>query len=518
MSPVINPRRIQWMQTGALEDFSGGPNIRDAPNELAANEAEDAFNVTMDERGGVTSRLGYIRANTNPFGGGFIVNLFYSSLVSNIITQAGPSLYLGASAVTNHTFTTSAIVTFCEFGGKILALHPHDGLFSSPDAVTWTQITAAYAPAGASFGSQQATCIATWQNKVWVGCTDGSLHWSAAGDPTTWASTDFNKVWEKDQQPIVALHIGSGQDILGDAGLLAFKTESTYRVNDSSTGAYTTVDATVGCAGPLAVTGVGPKVVTISRYGIFWWADGEVGMTDGTAQRFLPLWEGDQLNFNTLNQWCAGRKANGHLVFSVTRIGSTVNNLAFEYHDAQQWIAPGSNAMTCYATATDGSDSLYGGSTTVSGIIYVLDRGGTDDGTAITWRFQTRWANVTGGFLASIWRVNAHLRGAGTMAVLKDFESSGSGYTFNVTGTVTDYDGGVDYDQPGIVYDSALLQQSPILFYSIGQCRFVSFLFSGTSSTTYATTPLLGGNVGRTQGAFGLFGIEYAFWWLGFKA
>jgi hypothetical protein len=69
-----------------------------------------------------------------------------------------------------------------------------------------------------------------------------------AGDPTA-GRDDFNKLWEKDQQAIVALHIGSGQDILGKPGLLAFKQESTYRINDSGDGAYTTVDATVGAAG-----------------------------------------------------------------------------------------------------------------------------------------------------------------------------------------------------------------------------------------------------------------------------
>jgi hypothetical protein len=44
------------------------------------------------------------------------------------------------------------------------------------------------------------------------------VRWSAATDPTNWTATDFNKLWEKDQQAIVALHIGSGQDIQGQAG------------------------------------------------------------------------------------------------------------------------------------------------------------------------------------------------------------------------------------------------------------------------------------------------------------
>lgn len=509
MSPVVNPRRIQWMQTGSLQDFSGGPNIRDAPLELAANEAQDAFNVVMDERGGVQSRLGYTRFNATAFGGGTIVNAFWSKILSNLITQAGPSLYLGTTNTITHTFSTSAIVTFAELNSLIIACHPVDGIWTSPDGSNWTHQTGANIPTA-------PLCCEIWQNKLWIGQADGSVHWSAIGDPTTWAATDFNKIWEKDQAPIVALHIGSGQDILGDAGLLVFKRESTYRINDSTKGAYTTVDATIGAADPLAVTGVGPKVVTISRYGIFWWATGEVGMTDGTAQRFLPLWESDQLNFATLNQWCAGRKPNGHLVFSVARAGSSVNNLSFEYHDAQQWLCPGSNAMTCYATASDGSDAIYGGSPTVSGRVYQLFQGGTDDGAAIAWRFQTKWVNVAGGFLTHIWSARAHLRGMGECTPLLDYATGGDGKAFDTTTAGVTYDSGINYDS-GQVYDGFVLQARQ-MFYSIGRCRQVSFLFAGSSSTVVMTPPLVSGAVGRTQGAFALYGIEFSFWWMGFQA
>src|SRR5262249_44855787 len=158
---------------------------------------------------------------------------------------------------------------------------------------------------------------------------------------------------------IVALHIGSGQDIQGRPGLLAYKQESTYRIHDANTGAYTTVDATVGAAGSRAVVGVGAKVYSIGKRGIFWYREDQQGLVDA-AGRLKPLWR-DQTNLAQLSLWAAGRKGN-RAFFSLTRAGSTANDLALELHTEQGWIAPRTDAMSCYATSTGASETLYGGS------------------------------------------------------------------------------------------------------------------------------------------------------------
>ena len=88
MPTAINSRRLRWAQIGAAQDFSGGPNLRDAPSELAPNEAEDSWNVIYDERGGAASRLGYAKRNNTPFSGGLVQNEFWSPLLAAWITQA----------------------------------------------------------------------------------------------------------------------------------------------------------------------------------------------------------------------------------------------------------------------------------------------------------------------------------------------------------------------------------------------------------------------------------------------
>lgn len=483
---------------GGVKDFSGGPNIRDAASELGTNESVDAWNVTFDERGGVASRLGYAKYNGSTFAD-VVQNIYWSPLLSTTVTNAGAKLYKGTSTVSVKTFTTSERVTFAELGTVVIACHPTDGLFTSTDGTTWTAVADPDAPKG--------TCLSVWQNKVQVGKTDGSVAWSAAGDATNWTATDFNKLWEKDTQAIVALHIASGQDILGRPGLLAFKRESTYRINNSSTGAYDTVDATVGAASALAVVGVGARVYAISKRGIYSYVEGAQGMRND-SDRYQPLWDQSQVNLTQLDKWCAGRSRN-RARFSLTRSGSTANDLALELHSEQEWLTSGSNAMSCYTTSTGTVEATYAGHPTTVGQVYQLDSGGTDDGTAIAWRFQTRWFELSDGFLASVWQVRLFGRGTGTLTLLTDYASGGgSAQAFDMSGSTTvTYDSGLHYDAGLTHYVPAFQTTQPI--YSIGTCRQFSLKFSGSSTTTASAPQVLGAGSAPQVGYFALYGLEW---------
>jgi hypothetical protein len=495
------------LKGAGLSDFSGGPNQRDAWSELAANEVVDAWNVTFDERGGAVSRLGYVKDNPVPFGGGVVVNQYWSPRLAAKITQSGASLYLGITNIARKTFTTADVVTFAELNALVIANHPVDGLFTSPDGITWTAVADPDAPKG------NGTAIAVWQNKLFVVCTDGSVHWSTAGDATNWVPTDFNKLWEKDQQPLVAVHIGAGQDILGRPGLLCFKQESAYRINDSTTGAYTTIDGTVGAAGPLAVVGVGPKVIAISKHGIYWWREDQTGMVNASDQ-LQPLWRPDQLNFTQQPLWCAGR-LNNRAYFCLTRAGSTANDLALEYHPDMGWIAPGSAAMSCLTTSTGAQEIFYGASPTIPGQTYQRG-GGNDDGAPISWRLQTRWIQPNAGFQAVLWQTRLHGRGAGTFTIRRDFAAGGGdSQPFDLTGASSGpvYGGGLFYDS-GVLYAEPAFQETEP-FYDLGLSRQFSFVFAGSSTTTVSGPQVLGQGVAPQVGYFALYGLEWLYVQLG---
>lgn len=480
-------------------DFSGGPNLRDAASELAKNESVDCWNMTFDERGGATSRLGYAKRNSSVYGGGLVSNVYYWQTGSVEIVQAGASLYKGTSTVAVKTFTTSARAVFADIGGYLIAAHPVDGMFSSTDAVTFTAFADPDAPV--------AVALEVWQNKLFAAVTASSkVMWSDIGLPLAWTAASFNQLREKDNEQIVALKVASGVDISGRAGLCAFKRRSWYRIFDSGTGAYETVDSSVGAASALSVVNIGGKTISLSERGVFWWASGQVGAVNA-SDRLAPLWDPTVgINMAQLDLFCAGvRKGRAH--FSLCRAGSTANDLALEYHPDQGWVAPGSHAMSCYATYGASTEVLIGGSPSVTGQVYNLYTGGTDDGTAIASRFQTRWMETNSGFLSTIWQIRMFGRGTVTATIRKDYEdAAGDNYPVVMDGSGSAYDAGLLYDA-GELYAVAARQYEDALF-SLGVCRQVSLRITASTSTTFTDNALLGAGTGPTVGAWALYGLE----------
>jgi hypothetical protein len=491
------PRGYRYPQSTRLDSFAGGINSRDAASELAANEVIDAWNITFDERGGAASRLGYVKYNGTPYGVDLIQNEHWSRLLSTKIVNVGAKLYLGTSNTVRKTFTTGERVTFAELGVYVVACHPTDGLFTSTDGVTWTVVADADAPHG--------TCVAAWQNKLWVGKPNGSVQWSAIGDPTAWSPTDFNNLWTKDASPVVALHIASGQDIVGRPLLYAFKQESWYVITDPATGAYTVVDATVGAASAISVVGAGPFVYALSRRGIFRAAGAQVGATD-MSDRMKPLWDQAQLNLGQLDKWCAGRSRN-RARFSLTRAGSTANDLALTLHTEQGWLSAGSHAMSCYSMSSGASDVTYGGSPTVAGQSYQLESGGTDDGAPITGKLQTRWVDLLGGFNASILHAHIRGRGDGFVQVLKNYIVSGDTYPIYMqAAAATRYDTGLHYDSGNSYYVPS--EEPTATLGALGAARQMSLLFTFTASTTVAAPQVLNAGAAPQVGAFAVYSVE----------
>lgn len=434
-------------------------------------------------------------------GGDFTVNDYYSPLLGVTLTQVGKYLFKGDSTASVKTFSSAACVTFCDFANVVIAAHPIDGLWQSTDGTTWTKITAANAPAGGT------NCVAAWQARLFVGLTDGTVHWCNEGTLATWDANNFVAVWEVDQEPIVALHVGSGQDIQGRPGLLVFKQDSCYRINDPTTGAYTALSTSAGAAGPKAVVGVGARVCWISKHGIYWWREDQAEPVDA-SDLLRPLWRTEQLSFANQNDWCAGRRLNRAL-FSCSTLNSQVNDLAIELHPDEGWIAPRSDAMTCYSTSGGNDEHTYGGSPTAPGQVYQLDTGGTDDGQPITGYFQTRWLVPNGGYQAQVWQARLHGRGTGTMTVRVDYEDSGgSMFDFDFASTVGGfkYDNGVLYDS-GNTYGTVSLAESEAID-GLGACRQFSLRFDFTVDATAAGRSLPGATPAPQVGEFALYSAD----------
>lgn len=493
------------VQTARIRNFSGGLDIRDAPSELALSESPSAYNVTLDERGGVNKRLGFIKFNGSAFNASKVANTWYSTTLQKQITQSGTDLFPDASTVSFKTFTTSERVGFADFNGKLWIIHPTDGLFQSDGTAGGTALVA---------GGPKGSCIVPVQNRlVAYDIVNNQLAASKIGDGTDWTTGAghgwTNKIWEKDREPVVALALAPGTDVLGRPGLLAFKRRSAYRVydfSDATGGAYTTIDWNVGAASALAIAGYSEKVILISERGIFY--------TNGTGalkpawETSEPLWQPAQVAYDQIDKWCAGWKGD-RIYFSLCRAGSTQNDLALEYHPQQGWIVPGSNAASCYATYQKNDQKLLTGSPGANGQVYEQQHGGSDDGAAIASRFQTRWFEPNDGFLTRMRRIRVIGRGAFSLYLRKDFHLSNDDLlSVNVSGTAGLYDDAAAvYDAAGALY-GPLSSQDYQDFQSPGVCKAISFRVEETSTISSTGPQLLESGTAPEIGAWALYGID----------
>lgn len=492
-----------------IRDFSGGLNLREAPPELAANESPDLWNVTLDERGGVVKRLGYTKVNSSVFSGGLVQNLHYSGTLSNLVTHAGSSLYLGTTNTARQTFSTGARGGLCDFAAKVWAVHPVDGVYSSPDGITWTHIAS----------SPPGTSIVPWQNRLIV-CGDPAnptrVSACAIGDGTDWATTAGhgwnNEIRENpnDGSALLCLAAASGVDIAGRPGLIACKRDSTYRIYDSSTGAYQTLDPNIGAASAKSVTTSFGKTIILSRFGVFW-TDGVAPLQKASA-RVDPLFTPAALAEAQLDL-CAAGSFGDRCYFSIPRFGQTANDLALEYHPIEGWITAGSNAATCYATYAASTQALYSGSPTVSGQVFQQLSGGSDNGAAIASWFQTKWFEPTEGFFTRFRSAKALGRGSFDLYTRKDYET-GQGIHRTVAIVPGGFVWGVGVWGTGVWGPSTYIGYSDPMP-SLGTGRSVSFRVEETSTSTSTAPALLGTGATATVGAWGLAGLDLLYVALG---
>ena len=409
-----------------IRNFSGGLNLRDAPQELQPNESPDLWNATLDERGSATKRLGYTKANGNPFSSALVKNSFFWFSGSHRVWQVGAELYLDDAASPFYTFSTDARCGFADFKGKLWFIHPIDGLYQSDGTSGGTSSVAA---------GPKGTTIEPWQNRLMAAgdpAAPVTVYASAIADGTNWTITGTpppawtNDIREGNDYPIVKIAAASGIDIAGRPGCLVFKRDphstkgSTHRMNDGDTGAYTTVDTAVGAASEGSVVNLFGRTIVLSPQGIFW-TDG-VGALKAASLQVSPIFHPSALATDKIDL-IAGGAVGDRCYFSLPTIGASANTLALEYQPLEGWIVQGSNAMSCYCS--DGQ-TLWGGSPNVAGQTYRLLDGGSDDGADIDSYFQTAWFEPAGGFKIRFRRLSPLGRGSFDIDTRVDF-SQGQG-------------------------------------------------------------------------------------------
>lgn len=477
-----------------FRDFGGGLNLRDWPSELSPNEFPLASNVTIDERGYVLKRLGYVDRYNAQIGSGLVSNIFYWATKDKVIQQIGSNLHADNGA-SFKTFTTADRCGMCEFAGNLFFTHPVDGAF----VYDGTIVTAvASAPKG--------NACATWQNRVWSNdvVNPPRLWRSDVGTATAWTGTNFVDVREKDSSQITLITGAAGIDIAGRPGLLVFKADSAYRVNDSSSGAYTTIDPSIGCGSNIGgITAYG-RTFVISTRGIYS-TDGLQPMREDSLL-LEPLFAKDKINQSRSDLYCAGRYQD-RLYFSVPAVGQTANSIAIEFHPGAKWMVIHTNAASAYGPIGRSVTDLTFGSPTLQGRIYNHGSTGADAGTAITSQFQTHWAEPADGRKSRLRQARFTGRGTFSADILKDYYDSPSqaALPVNISPGGAVWDSTYTWDSPSSLWGPVYFQGFQD-FFSLGVCRAVSIRISETSSTSIQGRTVAG--VPMETGAWTLSNID----------
>lgn len=498
---ILRPSPLQ------VRDFSGGWNIRDAPSEIARNETPDCLNMSIDERGGAVKRLGLSRLNGSPLAGVAQV-IFYWETGQVVILQIGTSVYKTSDMTTLTligTFSTVAAGAFCEFNGLLVAVHPVDGVITS-NGSTWVVATV----------TVKGTACAVWQNKVWVTgdpVNKSRVWWSNAGSATTYTTaTDFVDIREIDDAACTAIGVGQGMDIAGRPGLLVFKARSWYRINNSTTGSYTTLHAKAGAAGPRSVVDVNGLTAAISEAGIY--------LTDGVVQpkemtpKIKPLFLDTQIDFTNLGLAAAGVKGD-RMLFSLPRmmggVAQASNNFTLEFHPTDGWIVPHGFGIGCFTSWGKQAGKLYGASPLAVNAFEVF-KGFGDDGAAIAARYQTPWFEPAGGVKCSFLRLRVAGRGQFQVYVRRDY-SLGLGDLRNVSITGNASVWGSSVWGGGLWGPTSYEGYED--FYSIGIARAISFVMQESSVASAFGPKLLADGAAPEVGAFACYGLDSRFVSLG---
>lgn len=329
--------------------FPNGVNLRDNPADLGLDEAPYLLNYHVSPNGLLYSRSLHRLCST--VAAGIPKRCYYSSAIAQLIVQVGTKLYrftvststgAGSSETLLHTFTTDAHASFADFNGTMVMVHPVDGVYD---------VSAAFSVTSRST-TVKGTSIAVWQNKVWVGGDSSNktrVWWSNAGDATTWTTaSDFVDLRDVDDETITALYASGSMDNQGRPGLLVFKRNSHYRIYESSTGAYTTLDASSGAIGAQCVDALNGMVGFLDPQG-FYISDGvskptkvssaidpaitNVALTTATQQSsWVKAWRGKFV-------FCAGTADDENVWFEWNPVGGAIGMFGHQ-KDAGVWPYP----------------------------------------------------------------------------------------------------------------------------------------------------------------------------------
>jgi hypothetical protein len=416
-------RSIRWRLVGFdLDNFGGGLNERDSPSELAPSETPSSQNWTLDQFGALKLRKGATNVATLPglTGANTPASIFYSAVLdkwfcARLNAVAGDlHLYRRAGDLTG-AWTDLGVLkagiqggaAFVDFPGTTpkVVIVPYQIPDGGAIGGIWTYDGTTLTNAAATLSGR---AVALWQNKVWVAGYPASdavgnptrLFWSNLGNPSTWTpATDFVDIRDKDAQRLTGLGVAAG-------ALIVFKKRSTYRVNDSTAGAYQTIDPAAGAIRHEGIVGLRGRLYSWGADSLY--ESNGIGPGVRVGDKARPTFMADPAASG--DPFVVGSVVEDRLLYAYPVLGSGTgwNDRLLEYDAEHGWLAKhrlglsSKEKMSSFATKeADLYAAIMDGD-----VIFKLNGAtpGADDGTVYASSYKTPWLQPAGGKLTLIMR------------------------------------------------------------------------------------------------------------------
>lgn len=429
-----------------LDDFSGGFNLRDSPNQLLPNESPGCINWTLDERGGLSLRKGCEAVVALPGVTNKKADVFYSEALDLWLcareTSGAPNTYrlhsrpgdlttgswTDRGKISDNASVATVRTVFVDWPGTTNYAMVATSIGDATDGGIYTFDGTTLTKRSGIFPK----CIALWQNRIWAsGFPDATNRFrvvrSDIGDPI--AYTAFTDLRDKDAAGVTAMGTVSG-------ALIIFKKQSAYRVNDSATGAYSMIDSAVGCVNARAIVALRGRLYVWGADGMYE-CDG-VGALRNVGDKIRPVY----LSPDTDDASIVAGIFEDKVIFagSMSGAGELEPFPFLEFSPSRGWIvqhklAGGSGNPVSSMSTQDGV--LYGamyGSTVDDLYSMFTDTPGEDPIDTYNGDWDTPWLLPNSGMLARLQRVRVQgLLAQGSsntaaVALLKDWVPGAVGF------------------------------------------------------------------------------------------
>lgn len=429
------------LQRFPLGDFSGGWNVRDAPQSLETNQSQSQLNVTVaDVIGALSQRLGKTPfGNQLPYAIDNIRPWYPSESTKYLIASAGGRIYrISATGVPTELFigTAGTIWNFEQATDGTGA--PYMWCMNGTD--TPQKIDAAGAIAVWANNPPNGTIMRLWRNRMVVAGHSAHpqrLFFSFIGDPekgddTNPTDAEYGTNWldikgtEEDLEPVVALEV-FGDDLYG------FKRKSIWAVNNSnSPWDNQRITVGLGCADRYQTCVLQDKMYFFNNSGIWSLSAGTLQLKE-ESDNVKPLWT-TRVNHSQLSKARMMALPNNRIACALPLDSSENNNYMLELIPGLSYkrvglrrsillpsVCPHDYKIHAFCPFRPGDQDVVIAADH-EGNMHQLFNGINDDGVAIEAHLMTGWRPLINEEpYERIRRINVEMNGQVTVDVYGDF-------------------------------------------------------------------------------------------------